>query len=306
LIDGAEPFGSNNNVLWTATSTPGGISKPLHVDQVLDPNVFSLRFEYLQSDALSGQPDFFGPSNQSDWDAFVDNIVLTLDTCSINFPGDITGDCFVGPADLREMAEQWLQTSSVRVFDDDFSAWEEIRGVPAISNPTMLQDNSDSLKWNLIENAGDSDKSNRYDYTHTEPITSIEFDYRYKNDNTDAFMGQGAPPLRLEFRLLDDPNNVLFNANDVSNEAGGVPPVVYTIELTGLNTHTVKFDYHQTEAIRGKSAFFHFSNANDWDAEVLKVTINGDTVLSADINGDNVVNLKDFRLLEDAWMMSGM
>lgn len=306
LIDGAEPFGSDNNVLWTATSTPAGISKPLHVDQVLEPNIVSLRFEYLQKDALQGQPDFFGPSNLSDWDAFVDNIVLTLDACKIDFPGDITSDCFVGPPDLKEVFEQWLQTSSVRVFDDDFSAWFKDVGDHTVSNPSLTDnmDNSDSLKWNLVINAGVQDRTNKYTYTHTEPITSIEFDYRYKNDDTDGFMGQGAPPLRLEFRLLDDANNVLFNANDVSNEAEGVPPVVYTIVLTGLNTTVVKFDYHQVEAIRGKPAFFHSSNANDWDAEVQRVIINGDTVLSADVNSDNIVNLKDFRLLENDWMKS--
>jgi hypothetical protein len=304
LIDGAEPYGSDNNVLWEANSTPGGFSKPLHVDQVLDPNITSLRFEYLQmNDLIWGAPGYFESSNIDDWDAFVDNIVLTLDTCNTMFPGDITGDCFVGPADLKEMAVQWVKSVIISSFDADFSAWT----ITQQDNAVMIMDNSDSLKWNLIENAGGSNKKNSWSYTHTGIITDVDFDYRFSNDGTDA---------RLKFRLLDGGGTVLWNAADEGNFQGPGTVSVHNVVLTGLSTTTLTFEYFDDDAdpIWGKIDFFDDPPASGaccpWqdnnDAEVLNVTLNAASALSADLNGDGDVNLIDFSLLGIDWMMSGL
>lgn len=70
LLDGA------GNVLWSATSTGGGVPKPLNLDTVVATNTNTLTFEYKQTDVIYGVAGLF-TANQDDWDAFVDNVTLT-------------------------------------------------------------------------------------------------------------------------------------------------------------------------------------------------------------------------------------
>ena len=177
---------------------------------------------------------------------------------------------------------------------DDFSDWTMGAADNVILAANM--DNSDSLKWNLFEPAGVVELKNQYVYTHTETIPAVEFDYRYKNDNFDV---------RVEFRLLDAEDNELWNANDNSNEGGGIAPVWYHITLEGLDTNTVKFEYHQTsDTIYGVSGLFA-ANQDDWDAEVDNVTLTLDpwaNHLDGDIDNNHFVNAKDLNILADKWL----
>ena len=199
------------------------------------------------------------------------------------------------------------------VFDDDFSAWTYTTfGAGSL---VMGNDKSDSLKWDLTANAGSADRKNQFVYTHTGVVSTIEFDYRFKNDGHNS---------RLEFRLLDGADNELWNANPSSidhtppppvSDTGGVSPVWKHVVIPNVNdpngtiidSDTVKFEYHQTigsGAIKGKPGLFSVFQ-DDWDAEVDNVILSTCTErLATDINDDCEVNLEDYALLAGNWFKS--
>ena len=69
----------NDTVLWTAPTTPGGVGKPLHLNEFVATDTMTLKFIYIYvGDTIWGKPAFFDSSNIDDWDAFVDNVTLTF------------------------------------------------------------------------------------------------------------------------------------------------------------------------------------------------------------------------------------
>jgi hypothetical protein len=103
LLDDAD------NVLWTATSTAGAQTKPV-THAVVNAATTSIKFSYIQLvDPIYGKPAFFDASNQDDWDAYVDNVTLTLTMgCTQALKGDINKDCVVNFKDLSVLIADWL------------------------------------------------------------------------------------------------------------------------------------------------------------------------------------------------------
>lgn len=183
-------------------------------------------------------------------------------------------------------------------FTDDFSAWSLV----AWSNPAgnepgdwLAASNSDSLSWNLTVTAGAANRGKYYTYTAAHPITKIEFDWRFSNDQ---FYD------RLVFELLDEADNVIWTAT--STAGAQAKPLNHAVITT--NTSTITFSYRQKpDTIFGKPAFFDSSNQDDWDAYIDNVTLTLDLgctqVLAGDINKDCVVDLNDLILLVNDWML---
>jgi len=162
-----------------------------------------------------------------------------------------------------------VPASAQITFDADFSAWT----ISQQDNVVIQMDNSDSLKWNIIENAGGSNKKNSWSWNSTiGTITDVDFDYRFANDGTDA---------RLKFRLLDDGGAVLWNAADEGIHQGPGTVPVHNVVLGGLSTTALTFEYFDDDAdpIWGKIDFFNDTAvaAAAWqdnnDAEVQNITI---------------------------------
>ena len=272
LLDAAD------TVLWTGISSGGGLP-PVWYNVVLSGlNTSAVKFEFHHiGDTIYGVPGLF-TANQDDWDAEVDNVTITT----------------------QGAPPPSSPTQYTILYTDDFSDWVHVShnfGDWQYGTNLMAASNTDSLAWDLAY-APIAYTPRWESFSTTEPntVTAIEFDYRYKNDNFDV---------RVEFRLLDAEDNELWNANDNSNEGGGIAPVWYHITLEGLDTNTVKFEYHQTsDTIYGVAGLFA-ANQDDWDAEVDNVTLTLDpwaNHLDGDVDNNHFVNAKDLNILADKWL----
>ena len=254
-------------VVWTATTGSG-------TNEVVAVNSQTLKFEYRQAGAITGDPNFF--SGPGDWDALVDNVTLTFDLAV--------------PA----------STTTVHYFND-FTSWANFNeDDPAIGDwrfgGWLATDNSTALVWDMTVPSGSplQERWNRYTINSPGPITQIEFDWRFANDEFDP---------RLRFELVDEVSGiVLWTA---TSTGGGVSKPINVNEIVQTNTTVLSFRYFNPvlQTLSGEPGLFTLIQ-DDWDAYVdnVTLTVQGTCSLDGDINGDCVVNHLDLIILGTDWL----